>query len=233
MNYAKLDISLILIIKERDDLKMTELKTIITDETLLSERADEVDTIKEMKEARAIIAELKSIIRKNKLTSLSAPAIGYGKRIFCVNFSDSEIKTFINPIIVKAEGLVLSDETCTSIPGKRFILPRNNKVSIMYTSPLGKVESREVSGVAASVIQHEIHHLEGIILSDIGLEVDEMFDNATQEEREQVIGMYLDSLDIKQKELDKQIEEDADLKQIADATEFMEKVQSGEVVQEI
>ena len=212
---------------------MTELKTIITDETLLSERADEVDTIKEMKEARAIIAELKSIIRKKELTSLSAPAIGYRKRIFCVNFSDSEIKTFINPIIVKAEGLVLSDEKCTSIPGKRFILPRNNKVSIMYTSPLGKVESREVSGVAASVIQHEIHHLDGILCSDIGLEVDEMFDNATQEEREQVIGMYLDSLDIKQKELDKQIEEDADLKQIADATKFMEKVQSGEVVQEI
>lgn len=212
---------------------MKELKPIITDEALLSERADEVDTIKEMKEARAIIAELKSIIRKKELTSLSAPAIGYGKRIFCVNFSDSEIKTFINPIIVKAEGLVLSDEKCTSIPGKRFILPRNNKVSIMYTSPLGKVESREVSGVAASVIQHEIHHLDGILCSDIGLEVDEMFDNATQEEREQVIGMYLDSLDIKQKELDKQIEEDADLKQIADATKFMEKVQSGEVVQEI
>lgn len=212
---------------------MKELKPIITDEALLSERADEVDTIKEMKEARAIIAELKSIIRKKELTSLSAPAIGYRKRIFCVNFSDSEIKTFINPIIVKAEGLVLSDEKCTSIPGKRFILPRNNKVSIMYTSPLGKVESREVSGVAASVIQHEIHHLDGILISDIGLEVDEMFDNATQEEREQVIGMYLDSLDIKQKELDKQIEEDADLKQIADATKFMEKVQSGEVVQEI
>lgn len=212
---------------------MKELKPIITDEALLSERADEVDTIKEMKEAREIISELKSIIRKKELTSLSAPAIGYRKRIFCVNFSDSEIKTFINPIIVKAEGLVLSDERCTSIPGKRFILPRNNKVSIMYTSPLGKVESREVSGVAASVIQHEIHHLEGILVSDIGLEVDEMFDNATQEEREQVIGMYLDSLDIKQKELDKQIEEDADLKQIADATKFMEKVQSGEVVQEI
>ena len=212
---------------------MKELKPIITDEALLSERADEVDTIKEMKEARAIIAELKSIIRKKELTSLSAPAIGYRKRIFCVNFSDSEIKTFINPIIVKAEGLVLSDERCTSIPGKRFILPRNNKVSIMYTSPLGKVESREVSGVAASVIQHEIHHLDGILCSDLGLEVDEMFDNATQEEREQVIGMYLDSLDIKQKELDKQIEEDADLKQIADATKFMEKVQSGEVVQEI
>lgn len=212
---------------------MKELKPIITDETLLSERADEVDTIKEMKEAREIIAELKSIIRKKELTSLSAPAIGYRKRIFCVNFSDSEIKTFINPIIVKAEGLVLSDERCTSIPDKRFILPRNNKVSIMYTSPLGKVESREVSGVAASVIQHEIHHLDGILLSDIGLEVDEMFDNATQEEREQVINMYLDSLDIKQKELDKQIEEDADLKQISDATKFMEKVQSGEVVQEI
>ena len=207
---------------------MKELKPIITDEALLSERADEVDTIKEMKEARAIIAELKSIIRKKELTSLSAPAIGYRKRIFCVNFSDSEIKTFINPIIVKAEGLVLSDEKCTSIPGKRFILPRNNKVSIMYTSPLGKVESREVSGVAASVIQHEIHHLDGILISDIGLEVDELFDEATDEERAEILKMYADSLDIRQKQLEEEMLNNSELKQMNDAVEFIKSVKSGE-----
>ena len=211
---------------------MKELKPIITDEALLSERADEVDTIKEMKEARAIIAELKSIIRKKELTSLSAPAIGYRKRIFCVNFSDSEIKTFINPIIVKAEGLVLSDETCTSIPGKRFILPRNNKVSIMYTSPLGKVESREVSGVAASVIQHEIHHLDGILVSDIGYLVPEGFDNFSEDEKMRLINEYLDCLDIAAKNLEAEIEADPELKQINDAIKFMDSVREGETVQE-
>lgn len=208
---------------------MNELKEIITDEALLSDRADEVDTVKGMKEAREIIAELKKIIRKKELTSLSAPALGYSKRIFCINFSDNEIKTFINPIIVKAEGLVLAEEKCTSIPDKRFILPRNNKVGIMYTSPLGKIESREISGVAASVFQHEIHHLDGILLSDIGLEIDEQWDNASQEEREEVINAYLDSLDIKQKEIEKEIQADPELKQTADAIEFLTQKEEGKV----
>jgi len=208
---------------------MLELKEIITDEAILSERSDEIDTVKGMKEAREIIANLKAIVRKKELTSLAAPAIGSKKRIFCVNFSDNEVKTFINPIIVKAEGLVLSDEKSAVIPGKRFLVPRNNKIAIMYTSPLGKIESREISGVAAAVIQQEIHVLDGILLSDIGLEIDEMFDNATQEEREEVINMYLDSLDIKQKEIDKEIQSDDELREIANATEFMEAAKKGEI----
>lgn len=208
---------------------MNELKTIITDETVLSERCDEVDTVKEMKEAREIIANIKAVIRKNELNSLGAHALGYSKRIFCVNFSDNEIKTFINPIITKAEGLVLSDETSSVLPGKRYLIPRNNKIAIMYTSPLGKIESREISGAAAAVFQQEIHLLDGILLSDLGLEIDEQFDQATQEEREELINFYLDSLDIKQKEIDKEIQSDEDLKRISDATEFMTQAKEGKI----
>lgn len=199
----------------------------------LEERADEVDTVKGMKEARAIISDLKKIIRKKELTSLSAPAIGHSKRIFCINFSDNEVKTFINPIIVKAEGLTLSDEHCTSLPGKRYLVPRNTKLTVMYTSPLDKVESREVTGVAACVFQHELQHLEGILLSDIGLEIDDRFDEASVEEREELINAYLDSLDIKQKEIEKEIESDKDLKQISDAIKFMNSVRDGETEQVI
>ena len=35
-------------------------------------------------QSKEIVKELKSTIRKKKLTSLSAPAIGYQKRIFCI-----------------------------------------------------------------------------------------------------------------------------------------------------
>jgi hypothetical protein len=84
-------------------------------------------------------------------------------------------------------------------------------------------------GVAAKVFQHEMDHLDGLLLSDIGLEIDEMFDNATEEERMEVINMYLDSLDIKQKEIDKEIQEDEELKKISDGIDFMTKVQKGEV----
>jgi hypothetical protein len=99
----------------------------------------------------------------------------------------------------------------------------------MYQTPLGKIESKQFMGAAAKVFQHCIDHLDGLLLSDIGLEIDEMFDNATEEERTEVINMYLDSLDIRQKEVDKEIQEDKELKQIVDGIDFMEKVKKGEV----
>ena len=94
---------------------------------------------------------------------------------------------------------------------------------------LGKTESRKIVGLAAYVFQHELDHLDGLTLADIGLEVGEDFDKATDEERNEVINAYLDSLDIKQKQLEKEIEEDEDLKQTANAIKFMEAVQKGEV----
>ena len=48
------------------------------------------------------------------------------------------------------------------------------------------------------------------------------------EEKDSVIKDYLDSLDIKQKELDKQIDEDEDLSKVRDAIDFMKSVATGE-----
>jgi hypothetical protein len=45
--------------------------------------------------------------------------------------------------------------------------------------------------------------------------------------------MYLESLDIKRKELEKEIEEDPELKQVSDAIDFLESVQKGETVASI
>jgi len=208
---------------------MAELKEIITDLSKLQERCDEIDTVKEMKEAREIIAELKKVIRKKELASLAAPALGYNKRIFCINFSDNEVKTFINPVIMNAEGLALSDERPAILEGRRFLVPRNTKINLYYTTPLGKVENREITGVASSVVQQEIHMLDGIQVCDIGLEIDDRFDEATEEEREELINAYLDSLDLKAKEIDEEIQQDSDLKQISDAIDFMTKKGKGEI----
>ena len=204
------------------------MKDIITDELKISERAVEIDIKTENKEMRDIIKEIKDTMRKKNLKSLSAPAIGYSKRIFCIDFSDLEIKTFINPIIMEAKGISLSKETCTSIPGKTYIRPRNNDLAVVYQSPTGKVESRQIVGMAAYVFQHEMDHLDGILLSDIGLEIDDDFEQASEEDRMEVINAYLDCLDLKQKEISTEIENDPELKQISDASKFMESVYKGE-----
>ena len=146
-----------------------------------------------------------------------------------MDFSDSEIKTFVNPIITSAEGLQLAREKCECIPDKEFIRPRNPKIKVMYQNPTGKVLQTEFVGLSAVVFQHNIDHLDGVLLSDVGLEIDEQWDKASDEEKKEVINAYLDSLDMKQKELEKEIEEDPDLKRTSDAIDFMTKVQRGEV----
>ena len=213
-------------VKEIITIKPSEELT--PEEITLSERSDEINARTENKEMRNIIAELKRTMRKLNLTSLSAPAIGYKKRIFCINFSDTEIQTFINPILTKATGISLSKETCTSLPGRTFIRPRSNDITVMYMTPLGKIESRQMVGMAAFVFQHEIDHLDGLLLSDVGLEIDEDFENASDEEKQEIIEMYLDSIDLKSKTMKEVVENDEKAKQLSDAVDFINSVQSGE-----
>ena len=173
---------------------------ITTDVEKLSVRADEVDVRKDNNLVRDITVNLKNVVREKGLTGLSAPQIGYDKRIFVINFN-GDLRTFINPVLSGVKGFELSRETCSSIPDKTFIRPRHNNIQAIYQTPLGKIESKQFLGAAAKVFQHHLDHLDGLLLSDIGLEIDEMFDNATEEERMEVLNMYLDSLDIKKKEL--------------------------------
>lgn len=205
-----------------------EILTLENNELELSERAVEIDLRTQNKEAREIISEIKKTIREKGLVSLSAPAIGYSRRIFCIDFKDKEIKTFINPIIVNAKGIQLSREKCTSIPGKEYVRPRNSEIDVMFQNPLAKPISRKLIGLAAIVFQHEMDHIDGLLLSDVGLEIDDDFDNATEEERQEVIEAYLDTLDLRQKEINQEIQEDKELKQIDDARKFMTSVYKGE-----
>lgn len=211
-------------------MKFQDAKDILTidkNELELSQRAIEIDIKTENKLMREIISALKHTIELNNIVSLSAPAIGYDKRIFCIKF-DTEIKTFINPIIIQSKGIQLSREICTSIPGKTFIRPRNNDITVIYQKPSGPSESRQLVGLSAIVFQHELDHLEGLLLSDIGLEIDDDFENASEEEREEVINYYLDSLDLKRKELEEEIQSNEELKQLSEGIKFMESVYKGE-----
>ena len=211
-------------------MRYKDVKPILTveeNELEISKRSTEIDCTTENKIVREIVSVLKKTIEKNNITALSAPAIGYDRRIFCIKFNE-EIKTFINPIIMHASGMQLSREKCTSIPNKEFIIPRNNDLEIVYQRPTGKIEGRQIVGLAALVFQHEMQHLDGILLSDLGLEIDEQWDSASEQEKAEVLKAFLDSLDLRSSELDKQIQSDPELKQISDAIDFMTSVYTGE-----
>lgn len=208
---------------------MKLVKEIITDELKLCDRAVEIDVRTQAEEMREIIKSLKDTMRANNLTSLSAPAIGYNRRIFCIDFKDSEIKTFINPIIAQAKGMQLSIEKCTSIPDKEYMRPRNNDLMIIYQRPTGQIENRQIVGLSAIVFQHEMDHLDGLLISDVGIQIDQDFYDATEEERQEVINAYLDALDIKRADINTEIENNEELKQISDGIKYLEGVYKGEI----
>lgn len=206
------------------------VKEIITDVEALSDWSIEIDPVKEGKLAQEIILALKATMRDKGLRSLTAPQIGYNRRIVCLRFGNNDYRTFINPAIENNTTITMSRESCSSIPEKEYIIPRFTKVKFYYTTPLGKIESGTLAGVSAFVFQHAVDHLNGMLVSDIGLEIDEMFDQATNEEREEVIKMYAESLDIRQKELVKEIAEDPELKEIDDAIRFINSVKDGTTI---
>lgn len=225
-------------------LEMTP-SAICTDDEKLGARSREVDALADNERLRSTISKIKQTIKAKNLTALSAVQIDEEwefedkikgetvketcpPRIFCIKFGDT-IRTFIDPIITNAKGLSLSRERCSCYPNREFLRVRNNDIIMMYLTPMNKVESTHLVGKAAFVAQHQIDHLDGITLPELGLEIFNDFDEANDEERQQIIDMYLESLDLKLKDLKKQIDEDEILSKTNNAIEFMEKVQKGEI----
>ena len=98
---------------------------------------------------------------------LAAPQVGVSKRIFVFRVGD-ENHALINPKIVKRTGEVKNDEGCLSIPGVQAQVKRAKRVTVKGRDENNKpvewtLEDSEETGRAATCIQHETDHLDGIM----------------------------------------------------------------------
>ena len=73
----------------------------------------------------------------------------------------------INPEIVKLGcERAFHEEGCLSIPDVRYEIERPTTLTVRYTDRAGKSVEREVSGLLATAIQHEVDHLDGRMIID-------------------------------------------------------------------
>ena len=203
------------------------VEEIITDYEKLSVRAKEFGISSHREELQQIITALKDTITEHNLTHLTAPQLGYDARIFCINFN-GDIRTFINSMIINVDGeAVLSREHCASLEHD-YIIPRHSEIIAMYQTPTGKSESNRFLEPVSLAFEQCQDLIDGVLLSDYGLEITEDFDNATDEEKSEVIGYYIEHLKELSKKLDEEIENDEMLKKTRDAINFMDSVVKGE-----
>ena len=101
---------------------------------------------------------------------LAAPQIGILQRLTVIDISSEEnpdkLYTFINPQIVHAEGRIVWEEGCLSIPGAYEKVERSNKIVVQALDRDGEEFELEADGLLAVAIQHEIDHLDGVVFLD-------------------------------------------------------------------
>lgn len=73
----------------------------------------------------------------------------------------------INPVITRhVQNKIPSNEGCLSVPGKRVDVPRYNKIVLEGYDENWKPLKLDLNGLSSFCAQHEIDHLNGIIIGD-------------------------------------------------------------------
>lgn len=206
---------------------------IVTDLEKFTERADEISLDEDRKLAFRIAGELKRAVLDNGLQALSAPQLGYPYRLLCIRFqtksSTPDVRVYINPIISHTKGFTLVRQKDVSLPGRGFIHPRSTEINMMYQTLEGGSFISTFTGAVAFQLQQEVDLLDGMTLETIGLEVDELFDTASEEEKNELLEAYLKAVDEYKSKLEAEIKENPDLSAINNAAKFMSQVESGEI----
>jgi peptide deformylase len=95
---------------------------------------------------------------------LAAPQVGVGKRLFIYEMDDGPLRTLINPTVVESRGEWEFEEGCLSIPGLYFPIVRPKEIHVKGWDLEGNEVSIEADEIEARCLQHELDHLDGILL---------------------------------------------------------------------
>lgn len=105
-----------------------------------------------------------------KGVGLAANQIGISKRLCVIDTSLKEDKRsliiLINPVIIEKEGMIETEEGCLSIPGYLTTIKRAERVYVRGLNREGKTMEIEGMGLLARALQHEIDHLDGLLIID-------------------------------------------------------------------
>ena len=103
---------------------------------------------------------------------VSAPQLGESVRMFAFRLnpysSVPSTQVLINPELVYGKKLRSMFEMCFSIPSKEFTLQRYEVVKVCGTTLEGVEVRVKVHGVVAQSIQHELNHLDGVLIDELG-----------------------------------------------------------------
>ncbi len=98
---------------------------------------------------------------------LAATQLGVLQRVFVFELDDEPARAIVNPRLVDPSSQTETDEEgCLSLEGVRVPVERSTKVTLEGVDPEGRELHIELEGLGARVVQHEIDHLDGVLIID-------------------------------------------------------------------
>ena len=133
---------------------------------LVSEPVKTVDA-----DVRALVNDMFETMYEAPGVGLAAIQVGVPKRIVTVDTAkkDEEKKPqlFLNPEVVwSSDEKAIYEEGCLSIPEYYEEVERPTQVKVRFMDLDGKTQEVEANGLLATVLQHEIDHLNGVLFID-------------------------------------------------------------------
>ena len=135
------------------------IKPIVRDMFFLGRRSDPA-TMQDLPVGRDLEDTLKA--NQDRCVGMAANMIGVTKRIIIVNIGMMNMVMY-NPVIVKKDSPFETEEGCLSLDGVRKTT-RYRNIEVEFLDKSWKKHRQKFSGWTAQIIQHEVDHLNGIII---------------------------------------------------------------------
>lgn len=118
----------------------------------------------------ALLAEgLERALKRSTGIGLALPQLGLGLRGFVIDaslFQPARYRFCFNPAIVRnSVETSVKEEGCLSLPGEHHYVSRFNDIEVVYINQKGQEVREKMFGWTARCFQHELDHLDGIMIN--------------------------------------------------------------------
>jgi len=146
---------------------MLNVKTILKlrfyPDSVLRKKCKKVEMIN--LEVNQLLEGMGEVMHDNNGIGLAGPQVGQLKRVITVNIRKGLIG-LVNPKIISSKGSQIGEEGCLSFPSLFIKVKRAQEVEVKGQNLEGELIKIKAQGLLARVFQHEIDHLDGILMID-------------------------------------------------------------------
>jgi peptide deformylase len=128
-------------------------------------KAREIDDFDE--ELVQLVERMQLLMEDAQGVGLAATQLGMLRRVFVFAPDDSGVKAVVNPVLLDPSDEKETDEEgCLSLREVRVPVERSVRVTLVGKDPTGEDVRYELDGLGARVVQHEVDHLDGVLIID-------------------------------------------------------------------